>query len=168
MNPHAESHLTYDQQLMALVDPADLNADQQAHLRSCAQCQAQAQKLSRRFERLGRLARQLAPEPSRPFRLPARKAQRRIGWQFKPAWAAGLVGALVLVLALWAPRQFNPTRPGPDQLVRQEEADALLMAEIDDLVRDALPQAYRKLAAVDTPDMPPLTEDLIDWIVPTI
>jgi hypothetical protein len=39
------------------------------------------------------------------------------------------------------------------------------MAEVDALVRDALPVAYQQVAVVSEPI---LSEDLIDWIVPSI
>lgn len=168
MNPYPDNHLTYDQQLLAMMDPADLDADGQAHLQSCARCRHQAQKLSHRFERMGKMARQLAPEPSRPFRLSTQAGQRRSGWQLKSAMAMGVVGALVLVFSVWMPQRFHPTGLTPQQLAQQAEADALLMAEIDDLVNDALPKAYRELAMVHDAGLSDLSQDLIDWIVPTI
>ncbi len=168
MNTHSDTHLTHDQHLMALVDPTDMDADLQAHLQSCSQCQHQAQQLSRRFERMGQMARQLASEPSRPFRLPAQGGRKRVGWQFKSAMAMGLAGALVLVFTVWWPQRFNPTQPTPQQLAQQEKADALLMAEIDDLVNDALPKAYQELAMANDTGLSDLSEDLIDWIVPII
>ena len=170
MKPNPETHLSYDEQLIALVDPKDLDSGQQAHLKSCVQCQAEARRVSERFESMGRMARQMAPEPSRPFRLPANERQVGFGfgWRFKPAYAAGILGVLVMVFTLWGPGRFGPDAPGPGQLAQQADEDVLLMAEIDDLVDNALPEAYRELAMVDTPDMPHLTEDLIDWLVPTI
>ncbi len=168
MKSQAPTHLTEDQQLMALVDPTDMDADQQAHLQSCSQCQHQAQQLARRFEHIGRMARQMAPEPSRPFRLPAKEKPKRLAWQFKSAMAMGLVGTLVLVFTMWWPRPFDPAQMTPQQLARETAEDAQLMAQIDDLVQNALPKAYQELAMANDSGLFEMSQDLIDWIVPII
>ena len=50
-------------------------------------------------------------------------------------------------------------------LLRSLEEEAQLMAEVDALVKDALPAPYQRVAVSSEPI---LSKDLIDWIVPSI
>ncbi len=160
----ADQHLTYDELIRNLVDASDLGEGRQAHLQVCQHCRCQAENLEQRYSRLGRMARELTPEPSRAFRLPDRGAAQRRR-QFRPAMAMGLAGALILAFILIRPDFFQPSQEVPQMAAGGTEAENRLMARIDDLVEDALPKAYQNLAAVSEPI---LTEDLIDWIVPSI
>jgi hypothetical protein len=159
-----EQHLSYDDLLRTLVDESDLSSDQRRHLQSCPQCQRQAQALQYRYRRLGRMAREMAPEPSRSFTVPAHGAPRT-RWYFKPGVAAGIVGVLVFVFTLWWPRPSDHSDlPAPMATWSLEEENRW-MAEVDALVHDALPKAYQHVAVVSEPIF---SKDLIDWIVPSI
>ena len=167
MSQSQDTHLTYDDLLRTLVDRNDLGAGASAHLDSCPRCQNQARQLARRYTRMGQLARSLAPGPSGAFRLPE---QRTFGsrWQFKSAMAVGLAGMLVFFFTVWWPRFFDAPGQTPPDVAHSIEADERLMAQIDDLVEDALPEGYQELAMINGTDITDLSEDLIDWIVPSI
>ncbi len=163
MNQRPEQHINHDQLLKALVDRADLSAAQQAHLGQCPVCRHALQRLEQRFTRLGEIAKHLAPEPSRSFRLPAGKASPA-GWRFKPMWAAGLVAAMLLVFTMWWPHRL-PVSQLPQMTAQSLEADRQLMEEIEALVENALPASLKQVAAVSEPVV---DEDLLDWIIPSI
>ena len=159
-----ESHLTYDELLVAMTDASDLGPAQQAHLKACLRCQRQSEEMAQRFGRLGKIARQMAPTPSQPFRVPTRRAAIW-RWQFRPGVALGVLGLLIFVFTIWWPKPSDY----PDQSVPMAsynvEEEARLMAEVDALVKDALPVVYQRVAVVSEPI---LSKDLIDWIVPSI
>lgn len=157
-------HLTYDELIKNLADHADLGVDRQAHLQSCPQCRSQAETLDRRYRRLGQMARELAPNPKRAFRLPEVTSVPRRR-QFRPAMAVGLVTVLIMVFSVFWPRVFGPGQHSPQMAVLSADEDKQLMARVDDLVKDAMPKAYQQLLAISEPV---LTEELIDWIVPSI
>ena len=77
------------------------------------------------------------------------------------------MGALVLALTLWWPKPDNATDTPAPMVAQTSEVDMddALMAEIDALVADALPAAYREVATVTEAQS---IEDLIEWIVPSI
>ena len=157
-------HLMYDELLRAMTDASDLDPEQQAHFESCHHCRRQAEELSRRYRRLGQMAKQMAPEPSHAFRVPDRHAA--IGrWHFKPGVALGVLGVLIFVFTLWWPQPSNHSDVRAPMASWNVEEDARLMAEVDALVNDALPVAYQQVAVVSEPI---LSKDLIDWIVPSI
>ncbi len=164
MEQRPEQHLTYDDLLRTLVDKSDLGAGLLAHFDSCPQCQHQAQRLEQRYEHMGHMARKLAPSPMQAFRLPEENAPITRRWQFKPALAMGLVGALILVFTVWWPTRFKPTEPKYMTAQNMEE-ERRLMQEIDALVEDALPKAYQQMASISEPNF---SQDLIDLIVPSI
>jgi hypothetical protein len=161
-------HLTYDELLRAVVDTTDLERQRRTHLDQCPQCLSAVQRLEKRYTRMGRMARRMAPEPSRSFRVPhgTRPASFRHG---KPALAMGLAGALVLFVTLWWSPGFRsgpapPMQPSPMAAATPEQ-DRELMQEVDALVANALPPALQELAAV-TESNP--SEDLIEWVLPSI
>ena len=157
-------HLSYDELMQNLVDPADLTPERRAHLLGCPRCRHQAESLQQRFHRLGQMARQLAPTPAHSFRLPDSVGVQRHR-RFKPALAMGLIAALILVFTVFWPRVFD-TRPSHQQTaMNSAEQDGQLMAQVDALVEDALPKPYQRLLAASEPE---LTDDLIDWIVPSV
>jgi hypothetical protein len=160
--------LTYNDQLKAIVDIADLTDGQRDHLNGCENCQHQVAQLERRYSRLGETARALAPEPRRPFRLPRRDV-RPGSRRFKTVWAPGVVAVLIFVAFYWWPQRFAPERNSPQRVDRGVENDRQFMAEIDALIENALPQPLRELAAAVDPNIDlELDEDLINWIVPSI
>ena len=167
MNQSQDIHLTYDDLLRTLVDPDDLGVEVRAHLDSCPRCQNQARHLARRYTQMGQMAKSLAPAASGAFRLPE---QRTFGprWQFKSAMAVGLAGLLVFFFTVWWPRFFDAPGPTSPDVAQSIDADEQLMAQIDELVMDALPDGYQELAMINGTDITDLSEDLIDWIVPSI
>ncbi len=159
-----DSHLTYDELLIAMTDVSDLGQEQQGHLQACLHCQRQSEALAHRFNRLGNIAKKMAPKPSQPFRVPTRHATIW-RWQFRPGVALGVLGVLIFAFTLWWPKPSDYSeQPAPMASYNMEE-EAQLMAEVDALVKDALPIVYQKVAVVSEPI---LSKDLIDWIVPSI
>ncbi len=159
-----DSHLTYDELLIAMTDVSDLGQEQQGHLQACLHCQRQSEALAHRFNRLGNIAKKMAPKPSQPFRVPTRHATIW-RWQFRPGVALGVLGVLIFAFTLWWPKPSDYSeQPAPMASYNMEE-EAQLMAEVDALVKDALPVVYQKVAVGSEPI---LSKDLIDWIVPSI
>jgi hypothetical protein len=162
-------HLSHDELLLAVVDATDLAAVKSAHLGACPACRSAREHLEERFLRLGRTARELAPAPARPFRLPldqAPAARRR----FKPLWAMGF--ATTMLLAIVAGRAMWPSfSPAPAPTAAMLEADRRLGEAVAALIEDALPINFQHLASLDEADAqtdPQTDEDLIDWVVPPI
>ncbi len=159
-----EQHLTYDDLLRTLVDESDLSTEQQRHLASCPGCQRQAEDLQYRYRRLGKMAHDMSPAPSRPFRIPAGGSSES-RWYFKPGVAVGVLGVLIFVFTVWWPQPGEHT-DGPSPMAEWSmEEETRWLAEVDALVDDALPKAFQQVAVVSEPI---LSKDLIDWIVPSI
>lgn len=161
-------HLTYDELLRVIVDSTDLERQRRTHLDQCPQCLRAVQRLEQRYSRMGHMARRMAPEPSRSFRVPqgTRPASFR---HARPALAMGLAGVLVLFITLWWSPGFrsNPAPPlqPPPMAAATPEQDRELMQEVDALVANALPPELQELAAV-TESNP--SQDLIEWVLPSI
>lgn len=166
MDVDQDHHLTFDDQLKAMVDLADLTDGQREHLNGCQRCQHQVAQLEQRYSRLGETARTLAPEPRRPFRLPRSEVHpgRR---RFKTVWVPGIVVALLVVALYWWPQRFTHEQNAPQFVDRGVENDHQFMVEVDALIENALPEPLRELAAAVDPIIE-LDEDLINWIVPSI
>lgn len=175
MNSDQHTHLTYDEQLRAMVDQADLSDARRRHLDECEICRKEVDGLEKRFIRIGKTAEALAPAPKRPFRL-SRETARSTRRGFNPMWATGAVAALLLMTVIWWPEQFSPDHPPNnyaqnftmDDLTAQQLAeDQKFMVEVNALIENALPEPFRELAASAAPPTD-LDEDLINWIVPSI
>lgn len=166
-NPHLTPHLTYDDLLRTLVDASDLGPEQHAHLETCHRCRKQAEEMKRRYRRLGQMARSQTPAPSRPFRVPAHQApgSRR---QFKPAMALAALGVMAFVFTVWWPRPADHTDAPAPMVASNLEQDDRLMGEIDDMLDNALPEAYQQLAVVTESHNVENLDDLMDWMVPSI
>ena len=98
-----DTHLTYDELLVAMTDASDLGTQQQAHLATCRHCRRQSEDTAFRYSRLGKMAKQMAPAPSRSFRIPSRQAAIW-RWQFKPGVALGVLGVLIFAFTIWWPK----------------------------------------------------------------
>jgi anti-sigma factor RsiW len=164
--PEDHNHMIEEDLLKAVVDPADLSADQEQHLNACPACRGELVRLERRYARIGEVAQALAPAPSRPFRLPE-KGRRQTGRQLKPILAVGLTAALLLAVVVWWPGYFDSDKKPVPVTAQTLEDDRRLMTEVDALIENALPAPLRELAAVSEPPSDP-DEDLINWIVPSI
>lgn len=168
MNKQRSAHLDYEQLLNVLVDKSDLEDQALAHLEACAVCQNKVERMAKRYDNLGKMVKKMAPEPSQAFRIPEQPTVKS-RWRFNPALALGAVGAMIFIFTVLGPKQKeSPDATAP--MVAQNSAnidlvDDPLMDEIDDLVADALPVAYRELASVSDSQS---IEELIELIVPTI
>ena len=160
-----EEHLTYDDLLKALAGADDLAEGKQAHLKACASCRQSLARVERRFSGIGRMARKMAPEPSRPFRLPEKRRLPLAG-RFNPILATGAAIALIVLASTWlSHRMGSMMDTTPAVTVSTLEQDKRLMEEVDALVNNALPESFQSLASFSDLD---LDEDLINWIVPSI
>jgi hypothetical protein len=167
-------HLSEAELLLAVVDAADLSTEKGAHLEACPVCRDAREHLRACFLRLGGTARELAPVPTRPFRLPPQSPSAAL-WRFKPLWAMGLAAAMVL--AVVAVRGMWPSYSEPVPTAAMLEADRRLGEAVDALVADALPPSFQQLASLDEiesefdPQIDDGDEDdqgLIDWVVPPV
>jgi hypothetical protein len=165
LNEYPQEHLNQDELHQAMVAPSDLGAPRRSHLEQCAACQNALDRLEQRFERLGQMARRLAPAPSGPFRLP-QKAVAPAGRRFKPVWATGLLAAVILIFAVWWTRPFTPSTPIPNMAQQAAAADGALLDQVDALVDDALPPVLQQLAAAS--DLDDTDNSVIDWVVPPV
>ena len=164
MNHQPAYHLNYDELLKAVVDLGDLAPDRLGHLDQCPQCMRAMQRLEQRYIRLGHIARKMAPEPSQAFRVP-RSSRPAFRWQFKPALAMGLAGAIILIFTVWWPQRFDTTQPDPQMIAATSDHELELMLQVDALVEDALPSALQQLASVTDSNT---SQDLIEWVLPSI
>lgn len=168
MKRQTAAHLDYDQLLQAVVDKSDLSKVVQDHLEGCAGCQREVRRLVQRYDRLGQLAKKMAPEPAQAFRVPQQPAARA-RWQFKPALALGMIGILTFVFTVWWPQRIqSPDVPVAEVAVNSATDDPVhdpLMDESDDVVADALPVA--EVAVNSTTDdlvHDPLMDEIDDLV----
>lgn len=170
MNSNQPTHLTYDEQLRAMVDVADLSDSRRRHLEACETCRHEVDGLGHRFIQLGKTAEALAPAPKRPFRLPRQRAGA-VGRRFSFMWATGALAVLLFMIVIWWPENFStdhhPSGHSVSITAQQLIDDLQFMKEVDALIENALPEPYRQLAASSAPPTD-LDEDLINWIVPSI
>jgi hypothetical protein len=167
---NASPHLTHAELLKALVDTADLTADQREHMLACPTCHKDYARLDARFTRIGQKAEQIAPKPARAFRLPTTQtASAR--WIFKPVWAVGFAAALLLAIAVLWPQQWFSGAQRQNAAAIDPAADRQLMEEVAALVDNALPASYQELSSLGEPDGPDeiqMDQDLLDWILPPL
>ncbi|RJQ66642.1 MAG: hypothetical protein C4519_25310 [Desulfobacteraceae bacterium] len=168
MRPNAGRHLNRDELLGAVVDLQDLAGARQAHLHTCPNCRQSYHQLLGTLEQIGRTARNLAPQPARPFRLPERRTSSRRLFR-KSLWAAAFAAAMLLAIVLWHPQGRIDSNP-PQMTAALLARDRQLVQSVDALVEDALPANYQRLAFVDVPFGSDDTEsdDFLDWIVPPV
>jgi hypothetical protein len=155
-------HLNADQLLQALVDLPELGTERRAHLEQCPACQKDLERLKQGFGRLGQTARQIAPAPARPFRLPQKAAP--VAWlRFKSIWATAAAGALLFAFTMWWPHTLAPPAPVPKMAVRTPAVTGSLFDQVDALVDDALPPTLQAMAAASDLDS---ADDGLDWLGP--
>jgi hypothetical protein len=164
LNQRLDEHLSKDELLQALVDMGDLTTKRQSHLRYCADCQKDLERLHQSFVRLEKVARQMTPAMSRTFRLPQKAVTHR-WWRFGPMWATGVAAAMILAFALWWPQQLDRSAPVPNVARQNAVASDSLLDEVDALVDNALPPVLLQLTASSDPDD---SQSVIDWVVPPI
>jgi hypothetical protein len=161
----ANTHFSEDELLRTMVDLSDLDPARQAHFNACLHCQRQAKDLADSYNRLGQMARQMAPQPRMSFRMPADQVPAG-RWYVKPALALGVLGTLIFVFTLWVPR-FTQNSQTPAPMVAQDfENDDQLLAEVDALVEDALPEQYQQLTALSDDRSVEDLDEFMNWMVP--
>ena len=163
-NQSPPGHLSEDELLQALVDAADLATERRLHLERCVNCQKALEDLEERFSRFERRVRQMAPAPPKPFRLPQQAASTP--WlRMKPVWATVLVAALVLAVAVWWPRHFDPSTPVINVARNNLVTGGSLLDQVDALVDDALPPVLQQLTVTAETEA---IDSVIDWVVPPV
>lgn len=160
-------HLTPDQIIMSIVDEAELLPELRSHLESCSRCTNEKIKIERRLSELSRMAKQMAPEPTRRIRLPETKYRSYFwsGRRFGVALGVAMVFVLILIV-VWHPGKYT-TRPdlGRDMAVRETKKDDQLLTEIGILVKNALPEAYQNILDSGEPEF---EGDFMQYIVPPV
>jgi anti-sigma factor RsiW len=164
-----EPHLTREELLAAAVDLKDIAATRSTHLNACPECRRRHERLTGMLARLGRTAQDLAPAPSRPFRLPeSRNSGRRLFT--KPLYLIGFTAALLLAIVIWQPQRGSDPSTEPITAAALAQ-DRHLMQSIDALVENALPAPYQALASIQAPQRnieTTIEDDFFDWIVPNV
>jgi hypothetical protein len=169
MTPGAETHLTHDELLAAAVDPQDLGPERKTHLTTCVECRDRHGLFLTKLGSIGRRAAELAPQPSRPFRLPESDTPAK-SLGFKYFGVIGAAVAMLLAILIWQPRlgiDSDSSLMTQAALARDRE----LMLSIEALVENALPASYQALASVNAPIGNPdntAGEDFMEWLVPDI
>ncbi|MDJ0780474.1 MAG: hypothetical protein QNJ22_00810 [Desulfosarcinaceae bacterium] len=171
MAPDAHPHLNSDQLLQAVVSENELTRDLRSHLNRCATCRLEVDRLARRFNAIGRMARELSPDALGRVRLPDRRRRfflgRRVG--LRPALGMAVAMVLLLMIALYQPlgHRSTPTMPAmPDTAGLTPEAEAQLFAEIQALLHNPLPNDYQNLFGAE--ERFGDVQDLTDFIVPDV
>jgi hypothetical protein len=156
-------HLTDDALIRAAIDRADLTAADRDHLDRCSRCAETLAGLTGDLDRVGTLAREAAPSPARPIRLPAQAPAlpRRLIWA--PA-AAALLIALILAGQLVLDRFPGPV-PDPTAELRAEmAADGAFLREVRTLETAGLPDPFGEIAEPSGY----FGDDFLDFVVPEI
>ncbi len=165
MKEGPKTHLDADQIMVAMVDESDLDAAARQHLSGCRLCRMRQVDLTRRYTRLGNMARRLTPDSEQNMGMPDCRQTYRVKrrWGFKPV--LGLAVAAVLVLMLVSNPIFkNKTVPPVQQpVVIDMASETAMMIDIDNLVDDVLPVAYQNIVEMPVMDW---DEDFIQFIVP--
>lgn len=159
-----QDHLSADQLLRALADLPDVGKDERAHLSQCPSCRNDLERLKKGFGLLGQRAGQMAPAPTRPFRLPSKSAPAA-AWRFKPMWATAAAGVLLFAVTIWWPHALHSPAPVPTVAVQTPAAGIPLFDQADALVDDALPTTMRALAVAPDPGD---VDDDMDWLIPAV
>jgi hypothetical protein len=155
------SHLGEKDILQAVIDNTDLSQSVQQHLKECAHCRRQKERIEQELARLGQLAKRYAPGPRR--RVTVDTARVRTPFlNRKFAFGAAAVAATVIVV--WATVLIQTQRPGSVANSTQHMVEAeRLMTEIDVLVENALPPVY--LEIVGETDLNP-DEEFLEFLIP--
>jgi len=160
-----EIHLSRAQIIEAIVDPGDLTAGLQSHLNACRRCHSAKSELERELERLGRLAADLVPVPSKRLVVPLEK-QAPVRFKHWRALTGTVVTALALILLVWGSdvMRVAPIGDAGTRDLQIQEAEILLM-EVNRLMADPLPQVYLEICAESEPVF---HDGILEFIVPAM
>jgi len=159
----ATGHLTDDALIRAAIDIDDLTAADRGHLDACPRCAGALADLTGDLDRVGALARETAPSPSRPVRLPAGAPVLPWRLTWAPA-AAALLMALFLVGQFALDRSPGPV-PDPTAELRAEmAADGAFIQEVRTLETAGLPDPFGEIAEPSGY----FGDDFLDFVVPEI
>ena len=161
-----------------MVSKGDLPGPLRHHLKSCPQCGQELDRLASRFGAIGRMAQELSPDALGRVRLPDTRQRfffgRRVG--LRPALGMVVAMVLLMMIALYRPLGNRPIKmPVIETAELNPEAEAQLIAEIQALLHNPLPDDYQQLSGDDefeargdptdfiVPDLEPDTDEDLSW-----
>ena len=172
-----EEHLNEDQIIMSVVDEDDLPESVKSHLKACPLCQEQRRGLMSQLDKMGGMAKDLAPQPKAgPLAYPkpwGPKPWDAGAWQrvFSrwPVFASALACFLIIagiwgLMLLQGPEgkpQVRQVNIASDSSVEQRVAE---MVFIEDLLEEsALPDYYLDIAVASPEDF---DDEFLEFVVP--
>jgi hypothetical protein len=162
-------HLTEDEILMAIVDETDLGSERQTHLSTCSRCNGEKRKIEQQLYDLSHIFEQMAPVPTRSFRLPGTNKDRsnfRSRWRWlRPVLGVAAAVALVIILVWPQVKFYLRTHFEKNVMTQDVQQDNQLIAQVDVLVNDALPMKYQDILGADETKF---DQDFMQYIVPPI
>jgi hypothetical protein len=161
-------HLTQHQITMAVVDSADLSQAELEHLEACPLCLRDKKQLDESLNSLGHAANQMAPSLKKRIILPTGKEpDSKISWFFNWRGAFAMAVTVIFVMVVWWKTPIYPPVPIDKEKLSREimQANRRLMAEVDQLVENALPQSFIDLSGgIDTED----ENDFMRFLIPSV
>ncbi|MFC1895296.1 hypothetical protein ACFL0Q_01335 [Thermodesulfobacteriota bacterium] len=157
-------HLGEDLLLRALVDEADMNAQQRAHLSTCHVCRAARQRYERELVRLGEKARHTVPPmgPTARFDLPERRSRAASLWKWSGAMGFAAAAALVLFVLYWPHDKMPQMQGDPNALLAGDWPKEPLMVEVHQLSEDPFSGL---LDAISGEAYSAVDEDFVDFVI---
>jgi len=160
-------HLHEDQLALAIVDVGALPSAVRDHLSTCPGCQEKKRAFELEIETLGSMAHRLVPRPRRRVRIPEIK-KPVFGWfSGYPSWRMASAACALLVVFFLGWNVYFKVLPERRLagLEKEIQRDGQFMAEINDLVENPLPAAYRAISGEDYTEV---DDDLMDFIIPRV
>ncbi|MEJ2642492.1 MAG: hypothetical protein P8010_23305 [Desulfosarcinaceae bacterium] len=173
MEKRRPEHLDSDQLLQAVVGESDLPRHLRIHLTQCTTCRQEVDRLGARFSAIGKMARDLSPDALGRVRLSERRRRfflgRRVG--LRPALGMAVAMVLLMLIALYRPLGHRSTPAPPASIVNADaalspETEARLLAEIQGLLDNPLPEDYQRITGEDS--LFGIAGDPSDVIVPDV
>ncbi|GEM_PF-323546 len=167
MTADKEFHLDEDLLLQAVVDEADLPEGVQEHLRQCARCRTEKERIDSGLLRLGQMAERFSPPPGRKFFLPPEKSQKSSRWSWQWHAAFGMALTALLIISVFGINRFSRSghRTIPVTDARNMLSDEEFTDQINMLAENALPPEY--LDIIGETDFTH-DETFMDFLVPGI
>ena len=154
-------HLSEDEIIRVVVEVADAPPEFLHHLDTCPTCRAQKERLESNLLKLGDFARLGTPKPPRIEIRPT----ERIGSGWLPLWipTAVMIAALAVVVFWSGILPYGEPEIPIAVIERQMIEDAQLMAEIEYLEENPLPEALKDISDSNSSSF---DEDFIQFLVP--